>query len=296
MTEHFSTEVIRAYVKFLYTATLELKYSHNIKSLIEMAHAFGHGELLEDLCRGDVPVYLDAHGIALQQLQRDFLKLLNESHEHKYAYFADTELVHARRSEEEAAFNAATQVHRVFINRSPFLRRCFRSGMEESQHGRIRFEEIGPRALQTVMKYLYTDELQIELDIVPEIYISAKLFQMARLQEFCRTLLLEYMDADNVLDLLNLAEMYVDEPFLQRCWEFIGTQQVTYDSVSKDPRFLDGISEQSRRQIELKRLECKKRELSDARLLSRKKALQLQRPKTLAPANWLKKKRLVTDM
>jgi BTB/POZ domain len=218
----------------LYTATIEIQYSHNIKALVQMSREFGHSDLFEDVCSGQLAMYIDSNGLALAQLQKDLLKLFTSTEEHKYGYFADTLLITARRSDEE---QLQVQAHRIFINRSTFLRRCFRAGMEESQHGRINFEEIGSRSLQTVLRYLYSDEISLPLDLCAEVYIAAKLLELTRLQAFCRSLLFDFMDADNVLDLLQVAEMYVDEPFLERCFDFIGGQQLVLNAVLADARF-----------------------------------------------------------
>ncbi|KAM4745150.1 kelch-like protein 22 isoform 2-T3 [Anableps anableps] len=101
------------------------------------------------------------------------------------------------------------QAHRVLLAASCDYFRCmFAGGLREKQQKEIPIHGISYTAMKKILDYIYTSEIELDLENVQEILIAASLFQLENVLSFCCDFLFSWMDESNILEVLHLADVY----------------------------------------------------------------------------------------
>ncbi|XP_053700385.1 BTB/POZ domain-containing protein 6-B-like [Synchiropus splendidus] len=92
---------------------------------------------------------------------------------------------------------------------------------EESE---ILIPDVEPAAFLTLLRYLYSDEIQLEADTVLATLYAAKKYMVAALARACVTFLESSLEARNACVLLSQSRLFEEPQLSQRCWEVIDAQ------------------------------------------------------------------------
>ncbi|KAL3881237.1 hypothetical protein ACJMK2_027693 [Sinanodonta woodiana] len=108
----------------------------------------------------------------------------------------------------------------VLISRSPEYFRKF-TKQERSQNISMKVPDIQPKIFREVLKYLYTDEIEVTDDnITPMLYASKKL-ALKGVAAKCFKFLDSKMYSENVCKIMEQAHMYEENNMYEKCLRFI---------------------------------------------------------------------------
>src|SRR3989338_8725061 len=77
--------------------------------------------------------------------------------------------------------------NKAILGRFDFFKNMFNSGLSESNSKEILIENLGSKGLETILRYIYTDKLEINLDVCVEVYVASKIFEMQEIYEFAES-------------------------------------------------------------------------------------------------------------
>ncbi|CAN9502662.1 unnamed protein product [Ophioblennius macclurei] len=92
---------------------------------------------------------------------------------------------------------------------------------EESE---IHIPDVEPAAFLILLKYMYSDEIDLEADTVLATLYAAKKYIVPALAKACVTFLETSLEAKNACVLLSQSRLFEEPELTQRCWEVIDAQ------------------------------------------------------------------------
>ncbi|XP_074874066.1 kelch-like protein 6 [Carettochelys insculpta] len=112
--------------------------------------------------------------------------------------------------------------HRVLLAAaSPYFKDVFVSSCKESQKGEVVLQDMAPSTLQSILNYVYTEELPLTPATAPELFAAASKLQIFPLAEICSRFLLKNISLKNCIGLCRLAQIYNHQTILCATTQFI---------------------------------------------------------------------------
>ncbi|XP_016384415.1 kelch-like protein 22 [Sinocyclocheilus rhinocerous] len=103
----------------------------------------------------------------------------------------------------------AIQAHRILLAAScDYFRGMFAGGLREMQQTEIPVQGVTYTAMTKLLDFIYTSELELDLDTVQEVLCAATLLQVQDVIGFCCDFLFSWLDDDNILEVEKLADIY----------------------------------------------------------------------------------------
>ncbi|KAM9858264.1 kelch-like protein 22 isoform 2-T3 [Aulostomus maculatus] len=101
------------------------------------------------------------------------------------------------------------QGHRVLLAAScDYFRGMFAGGLREMQQKEIPIHGVSYMAMKKILDYIYTSEIELDLECVQEVLIAATLLQLEHVIGFCCDFLFSLLDESNILEVHHLADLY----------------------------------------------------------------------------------------
>ncbi|XP_046877808.1 BTB/POZ domain-containing protein 6-B isoform X1 [Hypomesus transpacificus] len=88
----------------------------------------------------------------------------------------------------------------------------------------IHIPDVEPAAFLILLKYMYSDEIELEADTVLATLYAAKKYIVPALAKACVTFLETSLEAKNACVLLSQSRLFEEPDLTQRCWEVIDAQ------------------------------------------------------------------------
>ncbi|XP_076846394.1 LOW QUALITY PROTEIN: kelch-like protein 22 [Brachyhypopomus gauderio] len=101
------------------------------------------------------------------------------------------------------------QAHRILLAACcDYFRGMFAGGLREMQETEISIHGVSYTAMSKLLDFIYTSELDLDLDTVQEVLCAATLLQFQDVIGFCCEFLFSWLDDDNLLEVEKLADAY----------------------------------------------------------------------------------------
>merc|ERR1740138_1819959 len=120
----------------------------------------------------------------------------------------------------------------------------FEGSLRESTLSKIPIKSISYEVFLSLLEYLYTDDIEIKLEMAMDLFVAADQFGVDRLKKLCEKTILLSITVESAASILQAADMHNARSLRQRCLDFILRH---FDSVSKTNAF----EEMGRRNVEL---------------------------------------------
>jgi len=134
--------------------------------------------------------------------------------------------------------------HKLLCVRCSYFRAMFEGQMREAQQKTITINNVSYRVFLALLEYLYTDEVEISLEIAMDLFVAADQFGVERLKRLCEKKILISINIDSAATILQAANMHIAHGLRQSCMDFILRN---FDAVSKTVAF----EEMGRSNVEL---------------------------------------------
>merc|ERR1712039_477105 len=134
--------------------------------------------------------------------------------------------------------------HKLLCMRCSYFQAMFEGQMREARQNTVTINNVSQRVFLALLEYLYTDEVEISLDIAMDLFVVADQFGVERLKRLCEKKILVSISIDSVATILQAASTHVAHGLRQSCMDFILRN---FDAVSKTAAF----EEMGRSNVEL---------------------------------------------
>ena len=127
--------------------------------------------------------------------------------------------------------------HRVVLaSCSPYLRAMFTCGMKESSQDEIVIRDIEPQAMELLIEFAYTGEIEVTTENVQDLLPAAGILQLRDLKIACCEFLSDHMDVSNCLGIKQFADMHSCPDLVKKANRFIVRK---FADVVKTDEFLE---------------------------------------------------------
>jgi hypothetical protein len=206
--EELSTENFEILLEFIYSGNFLIKGIDNIMEILNYCEKYDQisFQLLSKICSGK-DVYLNITNEIINNIQKDLSILLNNES------FSDITLL--------LKDNSKIFSHKIILSRCPFFYKMLNSGMEETTSKELSLETYETSPMLDILKFLYTDKVNIEMENCIGVLIYSLMLEIKVLIENARDMVSHYFTTENILSIIEIAELYSDSILKRMCLNFI---------------------------------------------------------------------------
>ncbi|KAL0481589.1 hypothetical protein AKO1_012517 [Acrasis kona] len=217
--EEYDFCVLDSFLNFLYSGSVELNGLENIERLLDLCQKYAPEEhsALEKICAPIQRIYLDTADEIFCRLQHDLFSLLNDD--------STSDITLAIGFDDNVHYVCA---HRFILCRSPYFKSMLMSGMQETFSDVINLTDYSIEVMNAILQFIYTDRIVITPSCCVEALLCAHQFGLIEVSSFCRGMASRYMTVDDVVSVLEVAELYTDSFLKNNCLRFIAEN---YDEI-----------------------------------------------------------------
>lgn len=124
--------------------------------------------------------------------------------------------------------------HKLMLVRCNYFRAMLTGSMMESQSSTIHLEDMSYKVFLSILEYLYTDGVRIEVENAMELFAAADLFGIPRLQGMCERKILQSIHPENAATIFHAADEHSAIMLRSKALNFILKH---FEEVSKSEAF-----------------------------------------------------------
>jgi hypothetical protein len=215
------------FLRFLYTGELELE-GEEVEKFVALAKRWpspSYTELVENICTTNKPTYLDTHQKMIDKYESDLSVLVNNE-----MMYTDVQLLLGK------DLDMCVSAHKFILARAPYFHRMFASGFKEAEESQVEFDHMDLEAMLKVLTFIYTDRVDVSPATCLGVLIYSSMLGLVELCNFCRNMVKNVLTKENVLQVLDIADLYKDSALKRECMTVIAK---AYDEVSKMNEYHD---------------------------------------------------------
>lgn len=126
------------------------------------------------------------------------------------------------------------RAHKVLCMRCPYFKAMLTGEMVEARARDVVIDDVRHAIFLALLEYLYTDTIDIALDVAMELFQAADRFSIDRLKRMCESKMLASINVDNAATIFHAADEYTAKSLRDKCLTFILTN---FDAVTHTPAF-----------------------------------------------------------
>ena len=126
------------------------------------------------------------------------------------------------------------RAHKVLCMRCSYFRALLTGEMLESRASEIAINDVRHPIFLALLEYLYTDNVDIALDIAMELFQAADQFGVERLKRMCESKMLASIHVENAATIFHAADQHAAKSLREKCLNFILTN---FDAVTRTASF-----------------------------------------------------------
>ncbi|KAJ8610230.1 hypothetical protein CTAYLR_008520 [Chrysophaeum taylorii] len=126
------------------------------------------------------------------------------------------------------------RAHRVLCTRCPYFKALLTGEMVEARAKEIAIDDVKHSIFLALLEYLYTDSVDIPLDVAMDLFQAADRFGIDRLKRMCEGKMLASISVDNAAAIFHAADQYTANSLRDKCLNFI---LANFDAVTRTPAF-----------------------------------------------------------
>merc|ERR1740120_504456 len=104
-----------------------------------------------------------------------------------------------------------------------YFKAMFEGSLREATQRVIPIKNIAYEVFHSLLEYLYTDDIEINLAMAMDLFVAADQFGVDRLKKLCEKKILVSINTENAATILQAANMHHALGLRQSCMEFILT-------------------------------------------------------------------------
>lgn len=162
-------------------------------------------------------------------LVSDLKALVNDEESHDITFVVEGRPVYA---------------HKILCMRCTYFKAMLTGEMKESRAAEIVLPDVRHPIFLAMLEYLYTDQVNVPLDIAMELFQTADHFGVERLKKICEYKMLASINVENAASIFHAADLHNAKSLREKCLNFI---LANFDPVTKTPCF----EEMGRTNVEL---------------------------------------------
>lgn len=127
--------------------------------------------------------------------------------------------------------------HRIILASAiPYFRVLFMSSMTEKSKKEFYFENLQPKAVESLINYAYGNDIEISEDDVLSLLVASDFMQVEEIRNACGVFLAERLDPNNIVEISNVADCVNQRHLIQRSLRYVRNH---FDELSKRDDFTE---------------------------------------------------------
>jgi hypothetical protein len=140
--------------------------------------------------------------------------------------------------------NIPVYAHKILCMRCQYFQAMLTGEMLESRQSEVVIPDVRHSIFLALLEYLYTDAIEVPLDIAMELFEAADKFGVERLKKICEAKMLASISIENAASIFHAADIHNALSLRQKCLQFV---MGNFDLVTKTKAF----EEMGRTNVEL---------------------------------------------
>uniref|UniRef100_A0A0G4FUT3 BTB domain-containing protein n=1 Tax=Chromera velia CCMP2878 TaxID=1169474 RepID=A0A0G4FUT3_9ALVE len=124
--------------------------------------------------------------------------------------------------------------HKILCYRCDYFRRLFAGGFREAREASVEIPNCSHAVLLALLEFVYTDHVDVPLEIAIDLLVAADRFGLERLKKLCESKILSSVNIENAAIMLQAANRHSARALKKLCFDYILRN---FDAVSKTPGF-----------------------------------------------------------
>ena len=172
-------------------------------------------------------VYVQRTAAYSDRLAKEFMQMMADGEHTDFRLFSN-----------DKSFNC----HKAILSaNSPVLKAMMKPHTAEASSGEVKLDNIPPDILQLLLTYMYTEEINVPMDLLSSLVEACDYLQLSELKEYCLERALEQLQPSHALSWNKVADTLSLDDMKTQCSRIL---QYSFKAVAKSMEFFELTLEQ----------------------------------------------------